>query len=435
MKKILIITYYWPPSGGIGVNRCLKFARYLRKYGWEPVIYTAENPDYPYLDIENEKQVPEGIEVLKHKIIEPFRFYKFFSGKGKNEAMTNPIHARDGKRKLINNISIWIRGNFFIPDARSLWIKPSVKFLSKYLEKNKIDALLTDGPPHTNTVIACRLSQKFDIPWLADFQDPWTQVDYYKLFKLTRWADKKHHRLEQETFATAKKMTIASPTWKKDLEAIGAKNVDVIFWGYDEQDFNEIDPVPSNKFTLYHAGMFGFDRHAGTLFEVLKELKEEINGFDKDLEIKLAGFIDYSIIQSIEQNGLKENLNNLGAIPRKKALQHTLESHILLLLINKADNALGRIPGKLFELMRANRSILALGDEGSDVQKIITKSNAGTYCEYDNKETIKNYLKEQYANYKQGSKKSTLLTKNIEEYSVENQTKKIASYLDSIIEI
>jgi glycosyltransferase involved in cell wall biosynthesis len=434
MKKVLIITYYWAPSGGIGVNRCLKFAKYLLKFGWEPVIYTAENADYPYIDEENLKQVPKNITVLKKKIIEPFRFYKFLSGKKKNEAMNNPIHVRDGKRKLINNLSIWIRGNFFIPDARALWIKPSVKYLSEYLTKNHIDAILTDGPPHTNTVIAQKLSKKFNIPWLADFQDPWTQVDYYKLLKLSKPADKKHRQLEQETFKTAKKITIASPTWKKDLEAIGAKNIDVIFWGYDEEDFktlkqNNLD----KKFSIYHAGMLGFDRHPCTLLKVLADLKTEIKGFDNDLEIKFAGFVDYSVTQTINELKLNNNFTNLGTVKRTKALELTLSSQILLLLINKAENAQGRIPGKLFELMRSHRPILTLGTLNSDVHNIIEKTNIGAYFNYDDYQSIKTFITEKYKLYKQ-QKNIVDTTIDITEYSVENQTKKVAIYLNEIIE-
>ncbi len=432
MKRVLIVTYYWPPSGGIGVNRCLKFAKYLRGFGWEPIIYTAKNADYPYFDEDNIKQVPQGVTVLRKRIFEPFRLYKLFSGKKKDEAMNNPIHARDGKRKFINNLSIWIRGNFFIPDARALWIRPSVNYLSKYLLVNPVDAILTDGPPHTNTVIACRLSKKFNIPWLADFQDPWTQVDYYKLLKLTKWADKKHHKLEQETFKTAKKFTIASPTWKNELEQIGAKNVDVIFWGYDEDDFKALNKNLDSKFSIYHAGLLGFDRHPYTLLKILAELKDEIQGFGDNLEIKLAGFVDYSINKTIDALKLTNNLNFLGTIKRQAALEHTINSQILLLLINKAENARGRIPGKLFELMRSKRPILTLGTDKSDVQNIITQTNTGEYFGYNDHSSIKEYIKAKYELFVKG-KNVVVSNVDIKEYSVENQTRKIGKYLDEIV--
>ena len=176
------------PSGGVGVHRCLKFAKYLRDFGWEPVVYTAENAHYPYFDDTNFVHIPEGITILKQPIWDSYNMFKLASGRKPSSAMNNPVHVRD-KRTWVDNLAIWIRGNFFIPDARKFWIKPSVKYLSKWLKENHIDAILSDGPPHTNTVIACRLSKTFNIPWLADYQDP-EQVDYYKLLKLTRWAHK-----------------------------------------------------------------------------------------------------------------------------------------------------------------------------------------------------------------------------------------------------
>lgn len=431
MKKVLIVTYYWPPSGGIGVNRCLKFAKYLRKFGWEPVIYTAKNPNYPFIDEENLKQVPEGITVIKRPIIEPFSAFKFLSGRKKDDAMSNPIHVRRKKSKFIDDISIWIRGNFFIPDARSLWVKPSVKFLLKYLKENPVDAILSDGPPHTNTLIACRVSEKANIPWLMDFQDPWTQVDYYNLFKLTRWADRKHRKLEQESFIQARKTTIASPSWKKDLESIGAKNVDAIFWGYDEEDFEELRKKQDEKFTISHAGILGYDRCPDTFFKILNDLKSEIKGFTEDMQLNLAGMVDYSIFKSVKENDLENNLNHLGTISRKEALSLVLNSRLLLLPINKAENAKGRIPGKLFELLRTGNTILYLGIRNSDVENIINKTGRGKCFEYDDYDGIKTFLIEKYKEYKKGITKD--YTFDISKYSVENQTKRIAGYLDEII--
>jgi len=427
-KKVLIITYYWPPSGGIGVHRCLKFAKYLRNFGWEPVVYTARNAHYPYIDESNNKHIPEGITVIKRNILEPFSAYKKFTGKGKNDPMSNPVHVRDKKQTWKDRFAIWVRGNFFIPDARSLWIKPSVKFLTKYLQENPVDAILSDGPPHTNTMIACRLSQKTGIPWLGDFQDPWTQVDYYKLFPFTKWADRKHRRLEQEAFRTAKKTTIASPTWKNDLVSIGAHNVDVIYWGYDEDDFNGlVSNKSNNEFVISHAGLFGFDRKPDNLFKSLAELKKEISGFSERLRIKLAGMIDYSIMESIEQNGLSENLVNLGNLSRKDALQLTLDSDLLLLPLNKSENIMGRVPGKLFEQLRSGNPILVLGPNGSDVQNIVESTKTGLSFDYENYNSIKDFV---FNIYSDGFKS---MQSDISEYSVKNQIKKLSDYLNNIV--
>lgn len=430
MKKVLIISYYWPPSGGIGVQRCLKFVKYLRDFGWEPIVYAPLNAQYPYFDNTNFKQIPENITIIKRKIFEPFGIFKKISGRAKDDT-SNPVYVRDRKLRTVDKLSIWIRGNLFIPDARCFWIKPSVRYLKKYLRENHVDVIFTDGPPHTNTVIGCRLSKATGIPWLMDFQDPWTQVDYYKMFKIGKLADKKHHKLEKEAFITAKKTTIVSPTWKKDLENIGAKNVDVIVWGYDEDDFNFKEPEFDKDFTIVHAGLLGYDRKPDTLIKILGDLKKEIPEFGEKLKIKFAGSVDYSIIELINKNGLHENYESLGNISRPDAIKLTLKSHLLLLPLNKADNVNGRIPGKLFENMRSKRPILCLGPKNSDVANIINETNTGITLDYDDYDEIKQYILNIFEKYKQNN--NIIIPQNLEKYTVKYQTKLLSGYLDEII--
>ncbi|MDR2010663.1 MAG: glycosyl transferase family 1 [Bacteroidales bacterium] len=429
MKKVLVISYYWPPSGGIGVHRCLKFVKYLQDFGWEPVVYAPLNAQYEYCDDTNFKDIPENITIIRRKILEPFGLFKKISGRKKTDS-ANPIYLRDRKPKPIDKMAIWIRGNLFIPDARKFWIRPSVKFLKKYLKENPVDVIFSDGPPHTNTMIACKLSKKTGIPWLMDFQDPWTQVDYYSMLKIGKRADRIHHKLEREAFNTAKKTTIVSPTWKKDLESIGATNVDVIVWGYDEDDFGKEDMILDEDFSIIHAGQLGFDRKPDTFIKVLGDIKKENPEFAKNLKIKFAGKVDYSIIELINDNGLADNYTGFGNIPRPQALEITLKAHILFLPLNKADNAKGRIPGKLFENIRAKRPILCLGPTDSDVSNILKETNTGKTFEYDDYENIKKYILDIYSKYL--SKNNIIDARNLEKYTVKNQTKLLAGYLDKI---
>lgn len=430
-KRVLIVTYYWPPAGGITVLRCLKFAKYLRDFGWEPVIYTALNPSYPYLDEWNNKDVPAGIEVLKQPIIEPFDLFKKLSGRKKTESLNNVVHVRD-KKSLIDDFAIWVRGNFFIPDARSLWAKPSVKFLNKYLKEHPVDAILSDGPPHTNTWIAYQVAEHNNIPWLADFQDPWTQVDYYALFKIWKWADQKHKRMEQLCLQRANKITIASPTWKKDLEDIGAENVEVIYYGYDEDDFKKLSKNTAQKFVISHAGLLGFDRSPGTFIKAMQRLIAERPNISHLLELSLAGQVDFSIVELIKSAGLEQNTNYLGLISRMDALQLMLDSQLLLLPLNKADNAKGRLPGKIYEYLRAESTILVFGPIDSDAAKIIEDTQRGACFTYENEEGIYTFLKEQFENWEKGVTLNT--SGEIESFSNKNQTKRIAAYLDEITE-
>ncbi len=429
MKKVLIIAYGWPPAGGVGVLRSLKIAKYLREFGWEPIILTAENPSYQFLDYENVKDVPEGIEVHKVPIFEPINMFKKLTGRKKELPLQNIATNSTKKRSFLDKFGMWARGNFFIPDARSKWIKPCVKYMDKYLETNQIDAIFTDGPPHTNTVIGMRLSQKHNIPWLADFQDPWTQVDYYSQLYIGKRADRIHKALEQEVFNSSKKITIASPSWKKDLESIGAKNVEVIYYGYDEPDFKEFNAQKTDDFVIFHGGLLGADRNPETLIKVIREVIDTHPEYGSKIKIKLAGEVDISVNSSLEKFELLENVEFMGMIPRSEVIKEYETASLLLLPINKADNAAGRIPGKLFEMMRSNKPILVLGPENGDVKGIVEAKKKGTSFEYDNETAIRSFVqKAVLENEIEGYDESV----SIIEFSNFELSKKVAGYLDEI---
>ncbi|WMN06397.1 glycosyltransferase [Marivirga arenosa] len=425
MKRVLIITYYWPPSGGISVLRSLKIAKYLRQFGWEPIVFTAENAHYPYYDESGFKDIPQGINVLKQPIVEPFKIFKWLTGRKKEDSLNSIVQVRDKKQNFLDKLGIWIRGNFFIPDARSLWIKPSVRYLKKYLKENKIDAIFSDGPPHTNNRIAYHLAKDLNLPWLADFQDPWTQADYYQMMYITNFAHKIHSKMEQDIFRKAKKITIASPSWKKDLESIGAKNVDVIYYGYDEDDFKDLKRDHDNNFfDIVHIGLLGIDRNPEGLLETLSQIKSS-----RKIRIILAGQVDQQVKKELSANKSVEVIYK-GIISRKESLQLAMNAHLLLLPLNKADNAAGRLPGKLYEYLRTYNPILCLGKSNGDAAKIIQDCQIGNSFEYEDLTGIKNFVETLLS-----QPNSIKIDKSvIETFSNENQTRKLSQYLNEIYE-
>jgi len=429
-RKVLIITYYWPPAGGITVLRCLKIAKYLRDFGWEPVIYTASNAQYPYLDPSNEADIPDGITVLRQPIFEPLHLFKKLSGRKPSDPLTNVVHVRDKKAKLADRLGIWIRANFFIPDARAFWIRPSLRYLTQYLKDHPVDAIFSDGPPHTNTVIACELKKRSGLPWLADFQDPWTQVDYYPLLGIKGRADRKHRAMEQDVFETASAMTIASPSWKTDLESIGAKNVSVLYYGYDEADFEDIEPVNSDVFTIIHTGLLGFDRRPDPLIDALAELKRESPERVEKMRVVQFGELDYSVKQRFEQAGLADLLQVGGIIPRKEALKALVSAGLLLLPLNRAENAKGRMPGKFYEYLRAKRPILALGPENSDVASILRDTGHGQMHEYSDVSGTKKSLLTAFDAWEKGDVFKS--SDHIKRFSNSEQTRVVADLLNQI---
>jgi O-antigen/teichoic acid export membrane protein len=330
LKKVLIITYYWPPCGGIGVLRCLKFAKYLRKYGWEPIIFTADDAHYPSIDYSNDKDIPEGIQVLKQKIWEPYHIYKYITGQKPDANVNNVFYASEKKTGPMHNLSVWIRSNFFIPDARALWIKPSVKYLLAWLKDNPVDAIVSNGPPHSNTRIATLLKKATGIPWLADFQDPWSQVDYFSMLKLTRWGRQKHLRMEQEVFQYADAVSIVGPTWKKDLESIGARDVQVLPWGFDREDFKNLQPMVEPGFSCTHTGILGIDRNPTELWDALQMLETENPGLYSDFHVHLIGLVDSSVQAEAKQRGLDKKIKITGAVERSTALAFTQGSQFFV---------------------------------------------------------------------------------------------------------
>ncbi len=429
-RKVLIITYYWPPAGGITVLRCLKIAKYLREFGWEPIIYTASNAQYPYLDSSNDAEVPDGITILKQPIFEPLHLFKKLSGRKESDPLTNLVHVRDQTPSFTDKLGIWVRANFFIPDARSFWIRPSVRFLTDYLRNHPVDAIFSDGPPHTNTAIACEVSKITKTPWLADFQDPWTQVDYYPLLGIKGRADRIHKQMEQVVFATAKAMTIASPSWKTDLESIGAKNVNVLYYGYDESDFSELKPVPEDRFTILHTGLLGFDRCPDPLITALSEIVTEQPELASTIRVLQYGEVDFSVKRAFEDASIAPMLELGGMVSRKAALQAMVSSAVLLLPLNKATNAKGRMPGKFYEYLRAKRPILALGPEDSDVGAILKKTGHGQICTYSDVPGTKQFVLDAYRDWKHHV--AFRASGSISEFSNRELTKGVAGILNQI---
>jgi glycosyltransferase involved in cell wall biosynthesis len=431
IKKVLIITYYWPPSGGAGVQRWLKFVKYLREYGWEPIVFTAEGGEVPVLDNSLKKDIPENIEVLRGPIWEPYTVYKRLIGQKKEDKIQTGFLTENEKPKTIEKLSIWIRGNFFIPDARKFWIKPSVKRLSKYLKENNVDAIVSNGPPHTTHMIALSLKKKFGVPWLADFRDPWTNIDFYDKLLLSKWADKKHHKLEDEVINSADEVVTVSPNWAKDFLEQSKRKFQVIYNGFDEEDFNNGTVELDKKFSFVHIGSMNKDRNPHNLWVVLGELCSEIEGFSEDVEIKIIGPIDIAVKQAIESNGLIDNFNKLNYVPHNEVVNYLKGAQMLLLPINDTPNAMGVIPGKLFEYLAAKRPILCIGPVKGDSCRIIKETSAGYVFGFDEKEKLKRTLLELYSAFKK-SGFVDVSNQGIEKFSRKNLTGEMAELLNKI---
>jgi glycosyltransferase involved in cell wall biosynthesis len=398
LKRVLIISYYWPPAGGISIIRPVKLAKYLRNSGWEPVICTAKDPHYPFEDDKAVLDVPKDVEIIKVPIVEPYEIYKKLTGQKQKSALVDVIQNTP-KRSFFHKLSVWVRGNFFVPDARCLWINPVVKELTAYLKKHPVDAIITTGPPHSVNRIGYLLKKKLNLPWLADFQDPWTQVDYYQHFKISSWAHKRHRKMENQVFSHADLITTVSDSWKMDLQSIGAKDVEVVSLGFDPEDFN-VETKLDEQFTLTHLGLLGQDRNPSTLIKVIKSICEENEDFASKFKLQLVGKVNEDLQKEIADLNLSEQVIYKGQVNRDEALQIMQSSQLLLLLLNKAANVSGRIPGKVFEYLGAHRPILSLGPKGTDIETMLRESSAGENIEYEAETALRSYILSTFDKYK-----------------------------------
>jgi len=398
-RKVLIVAYYWPPAGGPGVQRWLKFVKYLPEFGIEPHVYVPENPMYPIVDESLVKEVPASVKIIRRKIFEPYGIASLFTTKSVRK-LTSGIIPSERKQTFFERIALWVRGNLFIPDARVFWVRPSVKFLGKYLDENGIDTIITTGPPHSLHLIGLKLKQKFNVRWIADFRDPWTSIGYQKQLKLSALAEEKHIRLEKEVLENADLILVTSPSTKTEFEAITTKPIEVITNGYD------VDVACSNtldkKFTLSHIGSLLSERNPVILWQVLHELVRDEPEFAAHFRLQLVGTVSHDVLASISAYDLEAYTDFVGYVSHEEAVSYQKNSQVLLLIEINSLETRSIIPGKLFEYMVSCRPVIAIGPTGSDFADIIDETHIGVFVDYSEKEKLREAVLQYFMKFRAG---------------------------------
>lgn len=435
MKRVLILTYYWPPSGGAGVQRWLKFVKYMRQCGWEPIVYTALNGEIPVIDHSLEKDIPQGTIVLKTPIWEPYTIYKRFIGRKKEDKINASFLNENKKPGVLEKISVWIRGNFFIPDARKFWIKPSINYLRKYVQQEKIEYIISSGPPHSMHLIALGLKKKIPhLKWVADFRDPWTNIDFYDKLMLSSGADKKHHRLELEVLNRAtivlsigQAMNDEFVEMYKSSGGTHENKFRVIPNGYDPEDITKGEVEKDKKFSMAHVGTLVKDRNPDLLWKVLRELVIADPSFRKQLEIKLVGKVDFYVKERIKKFGLEKFVRYIEYLPHAEVIEEQKRSRIVLLLVNNTKNAKGILTGKFFEYMVSGSPILAIGPTDGELAKILKETNTGLISDFEDEAMLKQHIMAWFNGGTMNRNESA-----VNRYSRLELTRKLCSILDSL---
>ena len=422
--KVLIIAYYWPPAGGPGVQRWLKFVKYLPDFNIEPIVYVPSNPSYPIVDEALLEEVSDKLTVLKQPIKEPYKLAGFLS-KNKSKTISKGIIPKEKQQSLIDKLLLFVRGNFFIPDARINWVKPSVKFLENYINENSIKTVITTGPPHSLHLIGLELQKKLAVNWISDFRDPWTTIGYHNQLKLTNFAKKKHETLEKQVLQAADQIIVTSEVTKKEFSNLTEKPISVITNGYDRNTV--ANPSLDKKFTLAHIGSLLSKRNPVVLWQVLKELIEDYSGFADDFELHFVGSVSEDVLETLKSYNLSSYVTNHSYVTHNKAMEFQKKSQVLLLIEIDSEDTKCIIPGKLFEYLVSNRPILAIGPKGSDVENIIKETNTGSYFNYHNHDEIKRVLLNLYKAYKEGSLKSHAI--GLQKYSRKSLTESLSKLI------
>tara|TARA_R110000868_G_scaffold96270_14_gene264861 strand:+ start:1415 stop:2719 length:1305 start_codon:yes stop_codon:yes gene_type:complete len=423
-KKALIITYYWPPAGGPGVQRWLKFVKYLPEYNIDPIVFIPDNPNYPMTDESLLDEVSSEVKIVRFPISEPYKLASLFS-KNKSKVLSKGIISEKETQSLLEKLLLYIRGNFFIPDARIAWVKPSVTFLSEFISTENIETIITTGPPHSLHLIGLQLKERLGVKWLADFRDPWTSIGYHKQLKLTKKSQLKHKFLEQQVLDHADQIIVTSFTTKKEFEGLTKQPVHVITNGYDM-----MSTAKSNldkKFSISHIGSLLSKRNPDVLWRVFHDLINENKGFSKDFQLNLIGVVSDNVMKNIQNYNITDYVNKVGYVSHKEAITYQKKSQVLLLIEIDSDETKGIIPGKLFEYMVSNRPIIAIGPADSDVETIIKETNSGSYFNYNDYDSLKTLILNQYDAFKNGTLQSHPI--GLQKYSRKELTKALSNLI------
>ena len=404
------MTYYWPPSGGPGVQRVLKFCKYLPQYGWEPIILTVSNGDFPNIDNSLSKEI-KNLEVSKAPTIS---FHKLFNLL--NNKKNTPTYQLSSSKEdsLFIKLARWIRINFIVPDGRVGWYPAALKKGKQVLANNNIEAIFSSAPPYTAHLIAKNLSLSHKIPWVADFRDPWTDR-FYNFENKRLWITGKIDKyLEDSVVKNANALITVSPSISKYYK----KPFHVIHNGYDEKDFKKIHKVTSKKINIGYIGTMTKTQIPENFFRAVFNVNKEENIF----EINFTGNIHSDIKNYIDEHNLNDFVNYNSYMEHKKAIQEMCNSDFLLLVIPNTEKNEGIVTGKLFEYIRSMTKIILIGPESSDAANIIKETSAGMCFGYEDIEPIEKYL------LQKGSSKNS----NFETYSRKYSTMLLAKILQDV---
>lgn len=432
MLRVLVITYYFPPSGGSGVQRVLKTVKYLPEYGVIPEVLTVADGAYPEYDASLVEEIPPSVAVHRTRSVDPFRLYGALRGKSKQEAV-KVGSVREGKG-LFERTASWVRANVFLPDARVGWVPFAKREAVRLLRDKDFDVVLTSGPPHSTHLIGRYLKRKFNIPWVADFRDPWTEIIYYDELPMSTVAKRFDRRLEASVLREADHIVTVGPTLAEGLAEKGNKplsEVSVVYNGYDAEDFLGIAPpdLSVESFSLVHVGSLFDSRDPVALWDALSRLREEDPALSDSLMVRLVGQVGENVQRSIQSRKLGNIVEMTGYVDHDEAVREMVGASVLLLALGGTPASRDVITGKLFEYLASGRPILALGRKDGAAATLLEEVGLDSFFAWEDIEGISTYLRSAMARRRQGEKLSGASQKTVSTFTREAQAGRMVEVL------
>jgi len=435
-KTLLLFAYYWPPASGPGVQRWLKFVKYLPEKNWNIIVVTPQNGSYPNIDESLLLDVPENVRVIKTSTIEPFRLFNILSGKS-NQGNSTSVGMGDikGEKSFIKTIGAFIRANLFIPDARKGWVRFAEIKGASLIKKHHIDLVITTGPPHSAHLIGQKLKKRFNIPWIADFRDPWTTIYYNKFLPKSESSKKKDKNLENRVLEEADYVIVVSDGLKREF-INRTSNIKVIPNGFDSEDFDQLlknKALVNEKFTLSYVGNFKVNQNIEYLWKAISELSNSNKDFQSNFNLSFTGNVHEEVLESLIENNILNMVEVFPFVEHSEAIQKMIDADALLFVIPDSEENDKIITGKIFEYLASKTPLLSIGPESGDASSILKECNRSKMIDYSNKEEIKNRLKYLFEQWKYGNKASNSLEISDEHirFSRSNLTQELTKILHS----
>ena len=428
-KKVLIITYYWPPGSSSGVQRWLRMSAHLVALGVEVTVLTVENGSYPSRDESLLADVHPDIEVHRTSTLEPFHLFNRLLGKRNNDISVG-LSGYKNSQSLIKKLAIWIRANLFIPDARKGWRGPALRKGKQLLKSGSFDLIVTTGTPHSCHLIGQKLSDTFNVMWLADFRDPWSTIYYHKQMPMWNSTKAKHLALETKTLKRADFVSVVSLGMKREFED-RASRIEVIYNGFDSNDFERATQEhvahQKSRFCLSYVGNLLPSQNVVQLWRAIGELIQTNSDFSDAFELRLIGHQDPVALEAIRTHIPSKNLSLSGFVAHQAAITEMSSADVLLLVIPDLEDNELILTGKLFEYLATSKPVLSVGPKTGDASTILIQCGHAPMLDYLEFQLMKTQLLSHFQDYAKG-KTESVENEAVLSYSRQAQAKKMLSF-------